>query len=200
MTETAVRDATSASGALLSVEHIVKRFTTPEGVLTALDDVSLTVAPGEFVSVIGPSGCGKSTLFNIMGGLVGDYEGRVSVGGETIAGTHPAIGMVFQEESAFPWRTVIQNVAFPLEIAGVAKSERLSRAQHFVGLVGLDGFERRLPAELSGGMRQRVAIARAFAIEPSILFLDEPLGALDALTRETFSRSSHVCAVRPASR
>jgi len=171
------------AGVLLSVEHIVKRFTTAEGVITALDDVSLAVAPGEFVSVIGPSGCGKSTLFNIMGGLVGDYEGRVAVGGETIAGTHPAIGMVFQEESAFPWRTVIQNVAFPLEIAGVPKGERLERARHFVGLVGLDGFERRLPAELSGGMRQRVAIARTLASSPRILLMDEPFAALDEQTR-----------------
>src|SRR5664279_3057450 len=168
---------------LLDVEHVSKRFVTSEGVITAVDDVSFSIAPGEFVSIIGPSGCGKSTLFNIIGGLVGDYEGRVTVAGERIAGTHPAIGMVFQEESTFPWRTVVENVAFPLEIAGIAKAERHDRAAHFVALVGLAGFERRYPSELSGGMRQRVAIARTLASNPRILLMDEPFAALDEQTR-----------------
>ena len=168
---------------LLEVERIVKRFPTADGDVVAVDDVSFSVAAGEFVSIIGPSGCGKSTLFNIVGGLLGDYDGRVTVAGETISGTHPAIGMVFQEESTFPWRSVVENVAFPLEIAGVAKPERLERAAHFVSLVGLQGFERRVPAELSGGMRQRVAIARTLASEPKILLMDEPFAALDEQTR-----------------
>ena len=168
---------------VLEVVDIVKTFHTGDGTLTAIDHVSLSVAPGEFLSVIGPSGCGKSTLFNIIGGLLGGYEGRVAVGGETIRGTHPAIGMVFQEESTFPWRTVVENVAFPLEISGVAKEERLNRARHFIALVGLDGFERRYPAELSGGMRQRVALACTLASEPSILLMDEPFAALDEQTR-----------------
>ncbi len=146
--------------AILVVDDIVKRFETPDGVLTAVDHVSLGVAPGEFVGVIGPSGCGKSTLFNIIGGLLDGYEGTVKVAGERVRGPHPAIGMIFQEESTFPWRTVIDNVAFPLEIAGLPKAERYDRARHFVELVGLDGFERRYPAELSGGMRQRVSMAR----------------------------------------
>ncbi len=171
------------AGAVLDVHAITKRFVTGDGPITAVDDVSFSVAAGEFVSIIGPSGCGKSTLFNIVGGLLGDYEGEVSVAGETVAGTHPAIGMVFQEESTFPWRTVVENVAFPLEIAGVARTERLERAAHFVSLVGLQGFERRLPAELSGGMRQRVAIARTLASEPRILLMDEPFAALDEQTR-----------------
>jgi NitT/TauT family transport system ATP-binding protein len=170
-------------GGVLDVRAITKRFVTGDGPITAVDDVSFSVAAGEFVSIIGPSGCGKSTLFNIVGGLLGDYEGEVSVAGEKVAGTHPAIGMVFQEESTFPWRTVVENVAFPLEIAGVAKTERLERAAHFVSLVGLQGFERRLPAELSGGMRQRVAIARTLASEPRILLMDEPFAALDEQTR-----------------
>ena len=168
---------------LLNVERIVKRFHTSDGDIVAVDDVSFSVAAGEFVSIIGPSGCGKSTLFNIVGGLLGDYDGHVAVAGETISGTHPAIGMVFQEESTFPWRTVMENVAFPLEIAGVAKPQRLERAAHFVSLVGLQGFERRLPSELSGGMRQRVAIARTLASEPRILLMDEPFAALDEQTR-----------------
>ena len=135
------------------------------------------------MSLIGPSGCGKSTLFNIIGGLIGDYAGRVSVDGEAVSGTHPAFGMVFQEESTFPWRTVLDNVAFPLELAGIARRERHARARHFVALVGLDGFEQRYPAELSGGMRQRVSIARTLASEPRVLLMDEPFAALDEQTR-----------------
>ena len=169
--------------AILAVDDIVKRFETPDGVVTALDHVSLSVAPGEFVGVIGPSGCGKSTLFNIIGGLLDGYEGTVKVAGETLRGPHPSIGMIFQEESTFPWRTVIDNVAFPLEIAGMPRMERTERARHFVGLVGLDGFERRYPAELSGGMRQRVSMARTLAAEPKIMLMDEPFAALDEQTR-----------------
>jgi NitT/TauT family transport system ATP-binding protein len=167
----------------LVVDDIVKRFETPDGVVTAVDHMSFNVAPGEFLAIIGPSGCGKSTLFNIIGGLMDGYEGRVAVAGETVKGPHAAIGMVFQEESTFPWRTVIENVAFPLEITGVAKADRIERARHFIDLVGLNGFERRYPAELSGGMRQRVAIARTLASEPKILLMDEPFGALDEQTR-----------------
>jgi len=173
----------SPADPILVVEDIVKRFETPDGVLTAVDRVSFTVAPGEFMAVIGPSGCGKSTLFNVIGGLTDGYDGRVAVAGETVRGPHAAIGMVFQEESTFPWRTVIENVAFPLEIAGIAKAERLERARHFVALVGLSGFERRYPAELSGGMRQRVSMARTLASEPKIMLMDEPFAALDEQTR-----------------
>ena len=168
---------------LLDVERVSKRFPTSEGVISAVDDVSFSIAPGEFVSIIGPSGCGKSTLFNIIGGLVSDYEGRVTVAGDAVRGTHPSIGMVFQEESTFPWRTVVENVALPLEIAGMPKESRLQRAEHFVAMVGLRGFERRYPAELSGGMRQRVALARTLASEPRILLMDEPFAALDEQTR-----------------
>ena len=157
-----------AGDPILVVENIVKRFATPEGPLTALDDVSLSVRSAEFVGVIGPSGCGKSTLFNIIGGLLDGYQGKVEVAGEPVRGPHAAIGMIFQEESTFPWRNVLDNVSFPLEIAGISKSERHARARHFVHLVGLDGFERRYPAELSGGMRQRVSMARTLAAQPSI--------------------------------
>jgi NitT/TauT family transport system ATP-binding protein len=168
---------------ILVVDDIVKRFETPDGVLTAVDHVSFTVLPGEFVSVIGPSGCGKSTLFNVIGGLVDGYEGSVTVAGERVAGPHAAIGMIFQEESTFPWRSVIDNVAFPLELAGLPKAERHERARHFVALVGLSGFERRYPAELSGGMRQRVSMARTLAASPKIMLMDEPFAALDEQTR-----------------
>jgi NitT/TauT family transport system ATP-binding protein len=176
------QDAQSHEPALV-IDDVVMRFQTPEGPIVAVDHMSFTVKPGEFVSIIGPSGCGKSTLFNIVGGLLGGYEGNVTVAGERVSGPHPAIGMVFQEESTFPWRTVLDNVAFPLEIQGVPKAERLERARHFIAMVGLNGFERRYPAELSGGMRQRVSIARTLAFEPKILLMDEPFGALDEQTR-----------------
>jgi NitT/TauT family transport system ATP-binding protein len=169
--------------AILVVDDIVKRFETPDGILTAVDHVSLSVAPEEFLGIIGPSGCGKSTLFNVIGGLLDGYEGQVSVAGDRVSGPHPAIGMIFQEESTFPWRTVIDNVAFPLEIAGVPKAQRIERARHFVSLVGLDGFEKRYPNELSGGMRQRVSLARTLASEPKILLMDEPFASLDEQTR-----------------
>jgi len=169
--------------AFLVVDDVVKQFATPDGTITAVDHVSFTVTPGEFLSVIGPSGCGKSTLFNIIGGLIDGYDGNITVAGERVAGPHASIGMVFQEESTFPWRTVIENVAFPLEIAGVKKAKRIERARHFIALVGLTGFENRYPTELSGGMRQRVAIARTLASEPKILLMDEPFASLDEQTR-----------------
>ena len=169
--------------ALLVANDIVVRFETPEGPITAVDNVSFGVRPGEFLSVIGPSGCGKSTLFNVIGGLLSNYDGVVSVAGETISGPHKSIGMVFQEESTFPWRTVTDNVAFPLELIGMPKVRRVERARHFISLVGLDGFENRYPGELSGGMRQRVSLARTLASEPKIFLMDEPFAALDEQTR-----------------
>jgi NitT/TauT family transport system ATP-binding protein len=182
-TSNRVMPAAQTPPAILVVEDIVMRFATAEGGLTALDSVSFHVMPGEFLAVIGPSGCGKSTLFNIIGGLLSGYQGHAAVGGETISGPHASIGMVFQEESTFPWRNVVDNVAFPLEIAGVARRERIDRARRFVSMVGLDGFETRYPSELSGGMRQRVSMARTLASEPKILLMDEPFASLDEQTR-----------------
>jgi NitT/TauT family transport system ATP-binding protein len=175
--------AASLSEPLLVVDGLAKEFPTPEGSLAALERIAFAVREGEFVSIIGPSGCGKSTLFNIIGGLIDRFQGRVTIAGTPISGPHAAIGMVFQEESTFPWRTVVENVAFPLEIQGMPKQKRLARARHFIALVGLEGFEHRYPFELSGGMRQRVAIARTLAFEPKILLMDEPFGALDEQTR-----------------
>ncbi|MDO9413236.1 MAG: ABC transporter ATP-binding protein [Pseudolabrys sp.] len=168
---------------ILVVDDVVVRFDTPEGAVTAVDHVSFGVRQGEFLSVIGPSGCGKSTLFNVIGGLLGHTSGTANVAGETINGPHPSIGMVFQEESTFPWRNVTDNVAFPLELIGMPKAQRIERARHFISLVGLDGFENRYPNELSGGMRQRVSLARTLASEPKILLMDEPFAALDEQTR-----------------
>ena len=173
----------AANADILVVDDVVVRFETQEGPVTAVDHVSFGVRQGEFLSVIGPSGCGKSTLFNVIGGLIGHTSGVVSVGGETINSPHQSIGMVFQEESTFPWRNVTDNVAFPLELIGMPKAQRIERARHFISLVGLDGFEKRYPNELSGGMRQRVSLARTLASEPKILLMDEPFAALDEQTR-----------------
>ena len=168
---------------MLSVSGVTMRFGTAADGVTAVDDVSFDIRPGEFVSVIGPSGCGKSTLFNIIAGLQVATSGTVSVEGTQVRAPHPAVGTVFQEESCFPWRTVIDNVAFPLERAGMARPERHDQARHFIDMVGLRGFERRLPSELSGGMRQRVCIARTLAAKPRLLLMDEPFAALDEQTR-----------------
>ena len=175
--------APASSDVILVVDNIVVRFETAEGPIVAVDDVSFKIRPGEFVSVIGPSGCGKSTLFNVIGGLLSQHGGAVSVAGETISGPHQSIGMVFQEESTFPWRTVTDNVVFPLELVGMARAKRIERARTFISMVGLDGFENRYPGELSGGMRQRVSLARTLASEPKILLMDEPFAALDEQTR-----------------
>jgi len=168
---------------MLSVKGVSKRFGTASDGVTAVDDVSFDIRPGEFVSVIGPSGCGKSTLFNIIAGLQAATSGQVIVEGTAVRGPHAAVGTVFQEESCFPWRTVVDNVAFPLELSGMGKAERHERARHFIDLVGLRGFERRMPSELSGGMRQRVCIARTLAGQPRLLLMDEPFAALDEQTR-----------------
>jgi NitT/TauT family transport system ATP-binding protein len=168
---------------VLVVDNVFKQFGGPLAPVIAVDHMSFGVRQGEFVSVIGPSGCGKSTLFSIIGGLLTDYEGEVRIGKDRINGPHPAVGMVFQEESTFPWRNVIDNVAFPLELIGVAKSERMDRAHHFIKMVGLASFEKRMPSELSGGMRQRVSIARTLVSQPKILLMDEPFAALDEQTR-----------------
>jgi len=168
---------------ILMTDDVVVRFETAEGPITAVDHVSFSVRQGEFMSVIGPSGCGKSSLFNVIGGLLTNHQGTVKVAGELINGPHKSIGMVFQEESTFPWRSVVDNVAFPLELIGMPRPKRVERARTFIKMVGLDGFENRYPGELSGGMRQRVSLARTLASEPKILLMDEPFAALDEQTR-----------------
>ena len=168
---------------MLVVDKVTQRFPAADGGLTALEELSLEVPKGRFVALIGPSGCGKSTLFNIIGGLLDGYEGRVLIDAQPIRGVHRDVGMVFQEESTFPWLTTLENVAFPLAAAGVPKAERRERARELLRLVGLEGFANRYPAELSGGMRQRAAIARTLAVKPKLLLMDEPFGALDEQTR-----------------
>jgi NitT/TauT family transport system ATP-binding protein len=171
---------------MLSLRNVNKTFGEQEdGVqpIAAVADVSLNVRGGDFFSIIGPSGCGKSTLLRIIGGLLAASSGELTIDGEPVSGPHRAIAMVFQEESTFPWRTTRANVEFGLEMRGVSHDERRRKASEMIDLVGLSGFEERYPSELSGGMRQRVAIARALVLQPKILLMDEPFGALDEQTR-----------------
>jgi NitT/TauT family transport system ATP-binding protein len=171
---------------ILTLRNVSKIFGSPDNgadQVHAMQDVSMEVQAGEFFSIIGPSGCGKSTLLRIIGGLLPATSGDLMVGNEPVAGPHPWIGMVFQEESTFPWRTTMGNVEFGLEMHGMGQRERREKAREMIRIVGLSGFEERYPSELSGGMKQRVAIARALVLEPKILLMDEPFGALDEQTR-----------------
>ena len=167
----------------IALEGVGKTFSLGRERFVALDDVSLEIADNEFVTVVGPSGCGKSTLLNILAGLEEPDEGRALVDGAEVAGPGPDRGVIFQQYALFPWLTVRGNVEFGLKIAGVPGDERRRRAAHFIDVVGLSEFADVLPKALSGGMRQRCAIARAYAVNPAILLMDEPFGALDALTR-----------------
>ncbi|MET0853595.1 MAG: ABC transporter ATP-binding protein, partial [Microterricola sp.] len=153
--------------------------------LTAVEDVNLTINEGEFVTVLGPSGCGKTTVMNVIAGLVKATEGEVLVDGQPVAGPSPDRAVVFQDYALLPWRTVFDNVRFGLEMQKKFRGvDTTQQVQDAIELVGLKGFERSYPRELSGGMQQRVGLARALVAEPRILLMDEPLGAVDALTRE----------------
>ncbi len=176
--------------------NVTRRFDLAGNEFVALDRFSLDVADGEFVTVVGPSGCGKSTALNIAAGLLAPSEGEVLIDGKGVDGPGPERGMIFQQYALFPWLTVRQNVEFGLRIKGEPAARRRETAEHFIDLVGLGHFADALPKTLSGGMKQRCAIARAYAVNPSVLLMDEPFGALDALTRvqlqdqllETWSR------------
>jgi len=179
-----------ATGALraapkLEVRGITKLYTRDGATLPVLENFSLTVADLEFLVLLGPSGCGKSTLLRIIDGIETCDAGEVILDGKDVTGTTGAgRGMVFQSFELFPWRTVLGNVAFGLEVAGVGAKERTEIARNCINLVGLSGFENAYPHELSGGMQQRVGIARALAIDPTVLLMDEPYGALDVQTRD----------------
>ncbi|MGE5534155.1 MAG: ABC transporter ATP-binding protein [Acidobacteriota bacterium] len=167
----------------IEVRRLSKSYVTDRGAVLALRDTDLTIAEGEFVSIVGPSGCGKSTLLYIVGGFL-PADGDVLVDGQVVAGPGTDRGVVFQEYALFPWLTVRDNIAYGLEQQGMVAVERTPIVERLIALIGLKGFENRYPRELSGGMKQRVAIARTLACDPAILLLDEPLGALDAQTRE----------------
>jgi NitT/TauT family transport system ATP-binding protein len=167
------------------VENVSKEFGADESQVQALKNINLAVSEGEFVSIVGPSGCGKSTLLYMLGGFISPSSGRLLADGQLIVAPGIDRGIVFQEYALFPWLTVFDNISYGLEMAGMPAAKREEAVEDYVSLIGLKGFERRYPRELSGGMKQRVALARTFAYEPSILLLDEPFGALDSLTRET---------------
>lgn len=169
--------------ARVRVEGVGKRFGGRGATVQALHDVSFDVAPGEFVVVVGPSGSGKTTLFRIIGGLEPPTSGTVYLQGEPVTEPGPDMGIVFQEYHLFPWRTVRGNVGFGLEQRGVPEAERRHQVDDLLELVGLSEFADAYPKELSGGMKQRVGIARALAIDPELLLMDEPFGAVDAQTR-----------------
>ncbi|PYM94154.1 MAG: ATP-binding protein [Candidatus Rokuibacteriota bacterium] len=169
---------------MIAIESVAKRYVTSSGPVDALDNVSLSVAEGEFCTLIGPSGCGKSTLLGMLGGLVSPDRGRLLVAGGPVTGPDPRrVATVFQDAGLFPWRTALENVEFGLELQGVPAERRRRRAGELLGPLGLGGFAERYPRELSGGMKQRVAIGRALAIDAKILLMDEPFGALDEQTR-----------------
>ena len=172
------------AGPVLVADEITVTFEGQQSSLEALEGVSLEVGAGEFLCIVGPSGCGKSTLLRVLGGLVRPTSGRVYLDGELLTAPRRQIGFVFQKANLMPWRTVLRNVTLPLEINGLKVEEATQPARELLKLVGLEGFEEAYPHELSGGMEQRVAIARALIHDPAILLLDEPFGALDALTRE----------------
>jgi NitT/TauT family transport system ATP-binding protein len=180
----------------ISLRNVTKEFTVRPGkraarntgtepsVLTALEDLSLDVAAGEFLTLVGPSGSGKTTLLDLLAGLSRPTSGQVLVDGKEVTGPGQDRAVVFQQYALFPWRTASANVSIGLENTGLARKERAAKASEFLDLVGLAGFEDRYPHELSGGMKQRVAIARSLAYEPDVLLMDEPFAALDAQTRE----------------
>lgn len=168
---------------LMRVENLTKVYTSDSKDVIALKDINFTVEKGQFISIVGPSGCGKTTLLEVLSGLRLATSGSVKIKGEAVTGPQRSIGIVFQEESTFPWRSVVENVEFGLQMQGKPKSEYREKAIKMIELVGLKGFENSYPHQLSGGMRQRVAIARTLVTEPEIVVMDEPFGALDEQTR-----------------
>jgi NitT/TauT family transport system ATP-binding protein len=177
-----------SGGPLIDVRDVAKTFRARSGQdVDALAPVALGVARGEFVTIVGPSGCGKSTLLRIVAGLVPPTRGAVRIAGQPVTGPRRDIGMCFQDAVLLPWRTVARNVRVPAEVIGLDAATSARRAGELLELVGLGGFADKYPMELSGGMRQRVAIARALMHDPAILLMDEPFGALDAMTRESMN-------------
>jgi NitT/TauT family transport system ATP-binding protein len=171
----------SGSGVKLRMEHVSMVFERDGKTIPVLDDLNLDVRQGEFVCVVGPSGAGKSTLLNVMGGFLSPTSGTVSIDGQGVHGPDPRRILVFQERGVFPWLTVEGNIGFGL--SKLSAAERKERIAHYVQLVRLQGFEHTYPSDLSGGMKQRLQVARALAVNPDILYLDEPFGALDSVTR-----------------
>ena len=170
---------------MVKVEKLGKRYVSQDMDVEALCDIDLEIRDGEFVSLLGPSGCGKSTLLRIVAGLIPATSGRISVDDKVVTGPGPERAVVFQDYALFPWMTVRDNVEFGLESRDVPRAERRAKSTELLSVIGLTEFGDRYPHHLSGGMKQRVSIARALAVDPSLLLMDEPFGALDAQTRRT---------------
>jgi NitT/TauT family transport system ATP-binding protein len=168
----------------MRVRNLSKTYRGGQRSVLALDDIDFQIGEGEFISIVGPSGCGKSTLLKIMTGLIGCSAGEVLLRGSPVASPRQDIGTVFQSPVLFPWRSVLDNVLLPIDVLRRSRPEHLPKAKELLNLVGLAGFEDRYPWELSGGMQQRVAISRGLVHDPALLMMDEPFGALDAMTRE----------------
>ncbi|MFN8622681.1 MAG: ABC transporter ATP-binding protein [Chloroflexota bacterium] len=168
----------------IALTDVTRSFALGGGRVEALAPVSLVIPTGQVTAIVGPSGSGKSTLLRVISGLIPPDTGTVTLAGAPVSGPDERVGLVFQEPRLLPWRTAEDNVAYPLELRGTAAGPRIARARELLALVGLSGFESARPAQLSGGMAQRVALARALALAPPVLLLDEPFGALDALTRD----------------
>ena len=180
----AIAPAGGLAGDVIAVRKLAKTYGGRAGAVDALRDIDFTVGDGEFMSIVGPSGCGKSTLLKILAGLMPASSGEALLNGVTIAGPRRDIGVVFQSPVLFPWRSVLGNVLLPVDVQRLGRERMHQRALDLINLVGLAGFENRYPWELSGGMQQRVALVRALIHDPALLLMDEPFGALDALTRE----------------
>jgi NitT/TauT family transport system ATP-binding protein len=172
------------SAAHVTLAGVSKTYASPQGDVLALAEVNLDIAEGEFVSLLGPSGCGKSTLLRLIGGLDAPTTGQVMIKGKAIRGTPEGLGFAFQRDVLVDWRTILDNVLLPIEFQDLPRKDYEERARTLLALFGLQGFENRRPWELSGGMRQRAAICRALVNDPALLLMDEPFGALDAMTRE----------------
>ena len=173
--------AAAGAGHRLRVQHLGMVFERDGEAVSALEDINLDVSEGEFVCIVGPSGCGKSTLLNVVAGFLSPTSGSVTIDGEAVSGPDPRRILVFQERGVFPWLTVEGNIGFGL--SKLPRAEREARIAHYVQTVRLQGFEKAYPSDLSGGMKQRLQVARALAVNPDILYLDEPFGALDSITR-----------------
>jgi NitT/TauT family transport system ATP-binding protein len=172
---------------VIAARRLTKRYGAEQDGVLALDNIDFAVADGEFLSIVGPSGCGKSTLLKILAGLLARTSGEALLNGAPIDGPRKDIGVVFQSPVLFPWRSVLGNVLLPVDVQKLGRERMEKRALDLINLVGLSGFEHRYPRELSGGMQQRVALVRALIHDPALLLMDEPFGALDALTREAMN-------------
>ena len=170
--------------AVIELAGVTKVYRTRDGEVPSLRPIDIAVAEGEFVVIVGPSGCGKSTLLKLVAGLISPTNGRIQVAGHLVTKPHRDVGIVFQSALLLPWRRVLENIMTPVEVKGLPREEYLSRARALLKMAGLEGFERKYPWELSGGMQQRASICRALVHDPKIVLMDEPFGALDALTRE----------------